>query len=156
MSIWVRHIFRVIATTSTLAFFGCDSGDLCSHEEVSRVTSPDDIVDAVIVQKNCGTTASNAYRVYVIKKDWIPNSEGGDPVFVSDNTDDIYIHWGDDKQLLISYAKARIFHFKNFWHSKEVDDFAYIVSVTENVTKFSGTHKVGKEDSRGNSVVPSH
>jgi hypothetical protein len=133
---WVRFIFRATAVTLTLVIVGCNGGgELCSSEEVTRAPSPDGTVDAVVLLRNCGATVPDAYRVYVMEEGGVPDLDDETSVFVSDKTDGINVRWEADKRLRISYTKARIFHFKNFWQSKNVDNFSYIVSVTEVISE---------------------
>jgi len=37
--------------------------------------------------------------------------------------------WLQPKLLEISYDKARIFQFSNFWSSSEVEDFSYVIEI---------------------------
>lgn len=132
MSMWIKYIFQLAVIALSLMVYGCDNGsELCSNDEVKRISSPDNIVDAVVVLKKCGATVSDSYRVYVVKKDGTLDFDDDSSMFVSDKTDGIKVFWRGNKELQISYAKARIFQFKNFWQSKDVDNFRYIVSVTE-------------------------
>ncbi len=106
----------------------CSNGTSCESAEVIRTTSPDQIVDAVIEKTNCGATTSYSYRVFLTKhEDELPENH----VFLSDKTENLHIEWEQNKRLKINYDKARIFEFKNFWQSKNIDDFGYIVEIEE-------------------------
>lgn len=94
-----------------------------------RAASPDKVVDAVISRKNCGATTSYSYQIYIEKIGEKHNDS--DAIFIADKVDGIAVKWNAPKELTITYKKARIFKFTNFWNSKEVDDFKYIVSVNE-------------------------
>lgn len=108
---------------------GCGKCGLCEDSELLRTTSPDKLVDAVVSSRDCGATTDYVYRVYVFKAGSEPVEN--DVVFLADNVDDLNIHWQASKKLVISYKEARIFRFKNFWSSKEIDNFRYVVSVAE-------------------------
>jgi hypothetical protein len=49
--------------------------------------------------------------------------------FVADHPKDLKIRWRAPRKLEIVYDEARFFQFSNFWHSKEVDDFKYVVEL---------------------------
>lgn len=105
-----------------LLLLGC--GD-CANELIVRLPSPDKYVDALVTKKDCGATADYSYRIFIVPHDaTIPSK---DYVFLSDKTEGIEVEWEDSKQLTITYLKARIFHFRNFW----MDDRNYIVMIKE-------------------------
>ena len=106
---------------------GCGDS-LCQDYEHSRITSPDMVVDALVVTRDCGATSDTAYRIYVVRAG---DTYGGNPLFNADRVDGLDISWIAPKRLMISYRQARIFNFSNFWHSKEVENFKYVVSVVE-------------------------
>ena len=54
-----------------------------------------------------------------------------DIIFLADKAEGVSVFWQTPKKLVISYKEARIFKFKNFWSSKDLDNFQYIVSVIE-------------------------
>ena len=99
-----------------------------SHREVSRVASPDGKVEAVLDEVNGGATTSYSYALYLVPKGTtkLPSS---DVVFVADHTENLQIEWAEAKLLHIKYREARIFQFSNFWQSKEVDSFQYVVEL---------------------------
>lgn len=107
---------------------GCNDNSVCSQKEISRKSSPDNIVDALVVQENCGATTSYSYKVYIV-----PNGEkpSNNFVFLSDKTDKLEVSWLSSKSLSITYAKARIFEYRNFWQSRKIDNSNYIVSIYE-------------------------
>lgn len=99
-------------------------------EELSRVTSPDSVVDAVLVRSNAGATTGFGYRVYVVPRGrWPDYRTQGAQQFLADRVDSLSVHWREPKVLEIRYTKARIFDFTNFWHSREVDGFNYVVEL---------------------------
>jgi len=107
---------------------GCDENSVCNQKEISRKSSPDSIVDALVIQENCGATTSYSYKVYIV-----PNGENpfNNFVFLSDKTDKLEVSWLSSKSLSITYDKARIFEYRNFWQSRKVDNSNYIVSINE-------------------------
>jgi len=126
---------RLSSVTAHVVLFGfilvlgCENSNLCVDDEIGRVPSPDKRVEAVITNGNCGATTSYSYRVSVVQAGKAPVES--DTVFLADKTDSVIVSWEASKKLMISYKEARIFNFTNFWSSKEVDNFHYIVSVVE-------------------------
>lgn len=126
----MSFVFSLTFISILLLLVNCsDSERFCKYKEIIRKTSSNQLVDAVIIEKGCGATTSNAYHVFLSPKG--KQTDELDPIFVSDKTDNIKISWVGSKELLITYSKARIFQFTNFWHSAELDKFNYIVSVIE-------------------------
>ena len=103
------------------------SCDTVSRTEVTRIKSPDSIADAVLIKVNAGATASYAYEVYIIPTGGQPTQ--GNEIFKADKINGLEIQWIQSKYLEIKYDDGRIFHFSNFWHSKDVDNFRYIVDI---------------------------
>lgn len=103
------------------------SCDTVSRTEVTRIKSPDSIADAVLIKVNAGATTSYAYEVYIIPTGGQPTQ--GNEIFKADKINGLEIQWIQSKYLEIKYDDGRIFHFSNFWHSKDVDNFRYIVDI---------------------------
>ena len=99
-------------------------------KEVLRAPSPDNRVDAVLMEVNGGATTSYSYNLYIVPSG--DNVDGSDyPVLTADHIKGQKIHWPAPRTLEIQYDQARIFHFENFWDSREVDNFKYEVQIRE-------------------------
>jgi hypothetical protein len=101
---------------------GCN---FVSREEILRVESPDSVVEAVLVRTNAGATTAYGYFLYIVPKGK-PVSEKTE-VLRADHAEDMAILWGAPKELHVFPKEARIFHFRNVWISKEVNNFEYVV-----------------------------
>lgn len=55
--------------------------------------------------------------------------EEGDCIFAADHIKGLNIHWKEPQLLEIQYDEARIFQFKNFWQSAEVQNFRYVLEI---------------------------
>lgn len=101
--------------------------DPCSTKTISKKSSPDRKVEAILIEKNCGATTGFSYHLYIT----IPNRDIGqeEPVLVADNSEGLSIQWLNAKSLVVSYTNARIFDFTNFWQSRDLDNFQYIVEI---------------------------
>jgi hypothetical protein len=121
-------IEQKIFLSSFLLLASCSKLDPCVEKEVSRLKSPDQKVEAVVQERDCGATTSAVSKVFIVKTgDEIEK----DPVFEADKIDGLEIKWKESKQLRVEYLNARIFNYKNFWLSKKVDNYEYEVSVLE-------------------------
>lgn len=78
---------------------------------------------------NCGATTAYSYKVYVTPKG--ASTEKFNPIFIADKLDGEIVEWSSSKHLRIKYRQARIFNFTNFWHSRDVDNFNYVVTIRE-------------------------
>ncbi len=97
------------------------------RKEILRVKSPDSLVDAVLVRTNAGATTSYGYMLYIIPSGKEPKM--GNEVLKADNLVNVTLNWKQSRFLEIRYEKGRIFLFTNFWNSKEVQDFDYVVEL---------------------------
>ena len=97
------------------------------REEILRVKSPESIVEVVLVRTNAGATVAFGYELFIVPTG--TNPKPGTELFRADHVDNVKVRWLSAKLLQIEYDRARVFHFTNFWSSKDVDNFAYIVEL---------------------------
>lgn len=128
-------MFKIIPLAGFALLFGCGAEDLCTYTEQQRISSTDNIVDAVLLKQECGATVADVFKVFLTKKGKKIEMQKENPVFISDHTKNIKISWSSKKNLNIKYSEARIFQFRNFWHSKKIDNFDYIVDILEIKTR---------------------
>lgn len=102
----------------------------CSSKETSRATSPDGRVDAVVVERDCGATTRVATRVQLVPKGREVSGDKG-LVFVADELAGFELRWIEQSKLELRYTAARIFQFTNFWMSRDLDNFNYVVRIAE-------------------------
>jgi len=82
------------------------------NQEVSRVPSPDSLIDAVEMANVGGpATATVVEQIYLV-------SSGGKPeprteLFVAVHQDSLWLHWLNDRVLLVHYRDAEILFFNN-------------------------------------------
>ena len=125
-----------------LSIVGCELLFPCSYEEVYRILSPDDKVEAVLVKGNCGATTSYTYSVYVV-----PTGDKYEDYYVSflaDHVDALWIKWRKAKFLEISYYQARIFKYSNSWQTSKLDEGRYVVEIRE--IPLTDGHALSAED----------
>jgi hypothetical protein len=100
--------------------------------ETVRTRSPDGKVDALLVERETGATVATPVLLYIVKAGDPAGS--GEPVLLGDNFDGLSIKWAAPKLLSVTHKKGRIFKFTNFWESRAVDDWSYVVEVRLNPT----------------------
>ena len=121
----MKHIAYLLFVTIII---GCqNTPSIVSQNEISRVSSPDSLVDAVVMEYNGGATTDFIYRVHTVPAQGSPKEDH--EIFRADGIRNLAVNWDRPKLLEISYDKARIFHFSNFWQSSEVEDFSYVVEI---------------------------
>jgi hypothetical protein len=105
-----------------------------SMQEISRITSPDSVVDAVLIERGVGATVATPSEIYIVPKG---GKVTGEPLLRGDHMDKLTLIWKQSRLLEVSYAKGRIFSFRNFWESADVQNWTYIVELK--LTKVSDT-----------------
>ena len=103
-------------------------------EEIARVKSPDGIVDAILIENNGGATTSYGYSVFIVPSGMkfdkeSPMFKSERELFTADHPKGLQLEWSKPKFLEIKYDKARIFGFRNSWHSQEVQNYQYTVEL---------------------------
>lgn len=143
MSIKRKHSGQIVVATALIALIlGCGFSSPCHDTELERIKSPDNKVEVVLVQRDCGATTSKSFNVFVVGTG--KKTQADDLVFKADHIEGLSLLWREPKFLEIKYKQARIFQFMNFWQTKDVDNFAYVVEVRE--TPLSQLHALSPSD----------
>ncbi len=103
---------------------GCDP---VAREEMARISSPDFRVDAILIRANAGATTSFVFEVYIVQSGDVLTEEH--LLFRGDKMEGLKLRWVQSKLLTIQYEQGQIFHFSNFWSSKDVQNFKYQVEI---------------------------
>jgi hypothetical protein len=77
-----------------------------SLEEVSRVRSPDGLLDAAIFVRQTGATVPTPTEIYVLTAGGIPS---GDPVWRADKVVGLKVDWTSVSSLRMQAVEARVF-----------------------------------------------
>ncbi|NLY76123.1 MAG: hypothetical protein GX075_12620 [Firmicutes bacterium] len=107
-----------------------------SEREILRIPSPDNRLEAVLTEISGGATTSFVYNLYIVPAK-TKISKKTHELFRADHVDEIKVFWSEVKLLKIQYKEARIFHFKNFWQSKEIENYSYVVELRLEPTQSS-------------------
>jgi hypothetical protein len=133
MSLFHKNKIALTYILSFLAILGLVGCDPVDREELMRRSSPDALVDAVLIQANAGATTSYVQEVYIVPARNTPNESN--LVFRGDKMDGLKVYWIKPQLLMIQYKEGRIFEFTNFWNSQSVDNFKYEIEIQ--LTKYS-------------------
>ncbi len=121
MKSYALNIFGVLLVLNLLS---CGSP---LKEELARITSPDGLVDAVLLRVNYHATVTYSYFVYIVEKG--KSVKEGDHLFLGTHMENLKISWIETKLLEIQYKEITIHHFENMWHSKNLDNYHYVVEL---------------------------
>jgi hypothetical protein len=124
-----RIILRYLFVATFFILLGCKAMDPCQQTEVLRKNSPDKVVDLVVVEKDCGATTAVSTLVFIVPAG--KSTDEFNPIFKADHVDGLNVSWGAPNKMDIAYKRARIFSYTNFWQSRYVQNFNYIVSIRE-------------------------
>jgi hypothetical protein len=83
------------------------------RREITRTTSPDGTVDAVMEEVNCGVPCSLEYSVSIVPRGAAARADPGTPVFIGDDVVNPRIQWIEPHLLGIGYDRGLIVDFHN-------------------------------------------
>jgi len=133
MYLYISNMYKLfVFIFALLILTGCDLlPSPCEEVIITREVSPDKRVDAIISETNCGATVGYIYKVYIVPSGLDSLDDNDHPVFQSGRTEGLKISWVAKQQLYILYDRARIYKYTNFWRTRELDNFNYLVAITE-------------------------
>lgn len=108
----VRALINSLLTSACLGFLALTmlAKSCVSEVQVARVTSPDNLVDAVVVETNGGATTSFGYNVYLVPRR-IGLWYGTHVAFLYGSTsatgEGVDLHWLGPNKLALEYLHAR-------------------------------------------------
>lgn len=99
------------------------------HDEVVRLTSPDGVLDAVVIRVDPGAFSSFLYDLYLVPKG-AKRIEGVEyPVLFTSEGDAPTIRWDKSHFLTVDVGNSHVQFFTNLWHSKKVNENDYFVEL---------------------------
>ena len=102
-----------------------------TRKEVERVTSPDNRVDAVLEQTDCGPPCSVEYSVSIVPRGNAVGGEQATRVIVAEDATKFQLRWAESRFLEIAYERARIDKFQNvaypFGKRGDPESWRYVV-----------------------------
>ena len=102
------------------------------EEEFSRKTSPDGVLDAVVMQYNPGAFSSYIYYLYLVPKGAKAATHSGDPAIVNTSEGDpVVINWEKPHFLSVSTGDSHVKFFGNLWYSERVPNYYVELTLAE-------------------------
>ena len=105
--------------------------DPVPRKEIARITSPDNVVDAVVIEIGCGAPCSSTDLVFIVPKGKVPSDEPERAIFSADDLVGEKFSWTAPHLLEIAYTKALINRFTNVSYPLAVfgkeDTWNYVV-----------------------------
>ncbi len=129
MRMTIKYLVTLLFLTTNI-YFSCVTSDTSKHTNSKvnkRISSPDSVVDAILIERLGDATTSNSYHLYIVPIG--KNYQTGYEKFIADHVRDLDIFWKENNFLVIQYKEARIFKFTNFWHSDSVNEWSYVVEL---------------------------
>ena len=118
----VIFALALICTLAIALVFSC----LPPKKELQRLSSPDHVVDAVVVAKLVNATVATPYLVYIVpsgsKSLWRA-------VLVGDDFVRFKLMWKAPRLLVIQFSKGEVLKFTNLWMDRKVQNFRYLVEI---------------------------
>jgi hypothetical protein len=81
--------------------------------EASRLTSPDNKVDAVYIQSSAGAMTSVHHTVYIVPKGQ-QITKRDKAVFSGNRVWDVKLSWTSNNELCVQHGEGKIYHFQNY------------------------------------------
>lgn len=101
------------------------------HEK-ARVSSPDSLLDAIIVEKGTHATVPTPTEVYIVQAGEAPE---GEPVFRGDHLSNISLSWADEETVNVVVYSARSFLEKDTVSISLPDGRIKSIAVNFQITK---------------------
>jgi hypothetical protein len=120
-----RLLKLCLSLVSLVGLASCISNS--DSQELWRVPSPDSRVDAVLVRIGGPAMVGFSYKLFIVPHGANPPRSG--ERLLAERVKNLTAVWREGKKLDLLYDEALIYHFTNYWHSKEMDDHKYIVEL---------------------------
>jgi|SRR5688572_3631840 len=135
-------IYVISVGVPTIGFLLSVRSSEVTSEELLRIRSPDFLVDAVLMRSNAGATGAHVYRVSIVPSG--THTKDIEEHFRADHLKGYKLVWKAPKLLEVQFEEGRIYHFSNFWQSKDVKDGSYVVEIR--LVPLSGPFSLSPED----------
>jgi hypothetical protein len=102
------------------------------REEFSRKTSPDGVLDAVVIQINPGAFSSYLYHLFLVPKGAQVDANWTDtPIVYTSEGDPLTVNWEKPHFLTVTTGDSHVQLFANLWYSKRVPDYYVELTLAE-------------------------
>lgn len=102
------------------------------REVISRKTSPDGVLDAVIIQINPGAFSSYLYHLFLVPKGaQVDANWTDDPIVYTSEGDALTVNWEKPHFLTVTTGDSHVKFFGNLWYDKRVPDYYVELTLAE-------------------------
>jgi hypothetical protein len=115
----------IISNAIGWALFGSGSG-----HEMSRKTSPDGVLDAVVIENDPGAMSSFIYYLYLVPKGEKVSSHSDPYIVNTSEGEELKTNWQKPHFLEVSAGDSHIKWFANLWYSKRVPNYYVELKLT--------------------------
>jgi hypothetical protein len=129
LAVYLMGLFTPVIVRGALNPLGLLFSLHADRREITRLTSPDHVLDAVVVEINPGAFSSYLYEVHLVPKGGKTKTDPDYAIFRAIRADGLQVTWKRTHLLEITYNKAHIYHFRNLWYSKDVESGHYLAEV---------------------------
>jgi hypothetical protein len=132
LAFFAVYLFDI--STPFLANYGLTlvTRSIGGSEEFSRKTSPDGVLDAVVMQDNPGASSSFIYYLYLVPKGTKVETSSGDPPIVNTSEGDaLLVNWEQPHFLTVTTGDSHVKFFGNLWYSEKVSDYYVELTLLE-------------------------
>nr|VFJ65183.1 MAG: hypothetical protein BECKDK2373B_GA0170837_11469 [Candidatus Kentron sp. DK] len=126
----MSNTLRNWVALAVAALVSASCGSQENRVEILRASSPDGKVDAVVMVSSADATTPKVHELYIVARD--RRHSDVDLVLTGDHFEDFSVNWRTVGFLDIDYSQGRIFRFSNFWQSKSLDNYSYVVELRLN------------------------
>jgi len=100
--------------------------------EMSRKTSPDGVLDAVVIEDDPGAMSSFIYYLYLVPKGSKVSSSSSESYIVNTSEgDELMVNWQGSHFLEVDIGNAHVKWFANLWYSKKLPDYYVELTLTK-------------------------
>lgn len=98
-------LLLIFITGCSVILVSC-SNNLCSNTEIKRYSSPDNIFEAVIFFRDCGSTTGQSFQLSIVKQgEEVGNAKGN--IYITN--DDFTVNWKSASELEVIGSSDDIF-----------------------------------------------
>jgi hypothetical protein len=102
------------------------------REEFLRKTSPDGVLDAVVIQINPGAFSSYFYHLFLVPKGMKVAADWSDvPIVYTSEGDPLMVNWEKPHFLTVNTGDSHVKFFGNLWYSRRVPEYYVELSLAE-------------------------
>jgi hypothetical protein len=126
------YLIGVVTPYFASYVFAFSARTLIGEEELTRTTSPDGALDAVVIEDHPGAWGTISYGLFIVPKGARADTFRGDPVMVvSSEGDPLKPNWVRPHFLSVDAGNAHVKFFGNLWRSERLADYYVELTIAD-------------------------